>query len=292
MSLKQKLMDYLNDNPSHLKTIYGAFPEEEPTTIRGRLNENIDKCFKRISRGVYIATNGESTALIIEGDAWDKIKDIESDSIDAIITDPPYTIMNDFLATGTTRKKRNEWSFETKDIDLELLQEFHRVLKEGGHFFCFLPANSKKTYEYNDRFIRIAMTSGFEFNKSFVWDKQCIGMGYSGRARYEQIIFFSKGKRHMPYDKSIPDLLSHKRIYSGHRIHEAEKPVELIEDLVKFCSQEDDIILDPFAGSLSTARACLRHNRNSISIESAKQNITIAVEHMKDDAHSIMFLEE
>ncbi len=290
-TLKTRLVDYLENNPSHLKSIYEEFPHEEKTTVRGRLNENIGKCFKRLSRGVYLTSIGEAQALIIEGDAWAEVKCLEDNSVDAIITDPPYTIMNDFVSTGTTRKKRNSWSFDTKDIDFELLDEFKRVLKPGGHFFCFLPANSEKTYEYNDRFIRLATSSGFVFNKSFVWNKICFGMGYTGRAKYEQIIFLSNGKRHMPYDKSISDCLDHKRIWPQNRIHEAEKPIALIEDLVKFCSQEGEIILDPFAGSCSTAKACLNNGRNNISFEKSKEMLTVAMENFSEGA-SVMFVEE
>jgi len=74
MTLKKKLEDFLTDNPSELQEIYNQFPEEKETTIRGRLNENINRAFRRISRGVYVAQQGEAQALIIEGDSWEKIK--------------------------------------------------------------------------------------------------------------------------------------------------------------------------------------------------------------------------
>ncbi|MDP2907073.1 MAG: site-specific DNA-methyltransferase [Nanoarchaeota archaeon] len=277
-SLKNKLICYLNNNPQHLNDIYQEFPEEEETTIRGRLNENINKCFKRIGKGIYLATSGQAKALLIEGDAWEKIKDIEDGSIDAIITDSPYSCLNKHLATGTTRKKTGHWSFNTKDIDKELLQEMFRVLKKGGHFFCFLPPDSKDTLDYNNNLIKTSQETGFQFNKRFIWNKAAIGMGYNGRNKYEQIIFLSKEKRDMPYDLSIPDLLTHKRIPPAQRIHETEKPVELIKDLVRFCSKEQDIILDPFAGSFSTARACLSLNRHSISIEIEPDMVQQAVQ--------------
>lgn len=281
-TLKKKLIDYLEEDPKNLKDIYGRFPEEKKSTIRGRLNENINKCFKRIKRGVYIATVGDSKALIIEGDAWEAIKDIEDNSIDAIITDSGYTCLNEFLATGTTRKKSNKWEFPTRDIDQEMLDEMFRVLKPNGHFFSFLPADSKKTLDYNNTFIEMAQKAGFEFNKRFIWNKKAIGMGYNGRAKYEQMLFLSKGKRHMPYDKSIPDLLSHKRIKPSARLHEAEKPVELIEDLLKFCSKKGDVILDPFAGTLSLAKACLRQKRNAICMDISKRIIDIAIPSLKE----------
>jgi len=276
-SLKEKLVDYLTDNPQPLKEIYSEFSDETETTIRGRLNENLDRCFKRIKRGIYLAVDGDTKALIIQGDAWEEIKEIETNSVDAIITDSPYSCLNKHLATGTTRKKNNEWSFETKDIDMKLLKEMFRVLKIGGHFFSFLPPDSKDTLEYNNNFIDMAQVAGFEFNKRWIWDKVVIGMGYNGRNRHEQIIFLSKGKRRKPFDLSIPDVLTHKRIHAKKRIHEAEKPVELIMDIIKFCSQKNDVILDPFAGSLTTAKAGLRLGRHTISIELDRESIKRAI---------------
>ena len=287
-SLRKRLVDFLMSDPKHLKEIYNGFPEEKPSTIRGRLNENLNRCFKRIGPGIYLATVGDAKALIIEGDAWEVIKDIEDGSIDAIITDSPYTALNYLLSIyGTTRKRhqRRKWTFETKDIDDVLLKEMMRVLKPGGHFFSFMPADSKYTYVINQKFMDAAIKTGFEFNKKFIWDKQVILMGYSGRNRYEQIAFFSKGKRHLPYDKSIADLISIKRIPPKQRIHEVEKPVELIEALVKFCSKKGDVILDPFAGSLPVAKACLKLKRNAICIEISKKIINKAITKMKIDVN-------
>ena len=203
--LTGKLSDYLLDNAQPLKSIYDNFPEEKKTTIRGRLNENINKCFKRIGKGIYISIKGDAQALIIVGDCWEEIKNINDDSIDSIITDSPYTSLNKHYEMGTARQRNRDKSvgFETKDIDQEMLKELFRVLKKGGHFFSFLPADAQSTRKQNDSFIDCSEEVGFIFNKRFIWDKQCIGMGYNGRNRYEQIIFLSKGKRTMPRDRSI-----------------------------------------------------------------------------------------
>jgi hypothetical protein len=107
MGLKTKLMDFLEDNPQPLPKIYQEFKEEKPTTIRGRLNENIGKCFKRIQKGVYLAVRGEARAIIIEGDAWEEMKEIEDSTIDTIITDSPYTCLNEHYH-GTTRQRNRE----------------------------------------------------------------------------------------------------------------------------------------------------------------------------------------
>ena len=267
MSLKERLIEFLTNDPKCLQEIYSQFPSERQTTLRGRLNENVNKCFKRLGKGVYLALDGEAKALIIEGDAWEVLKDFDDNSIDAIITDSPYSCLNQHLATGTTRKKDNKWSFKTRDIDKELLAHFFRVLKPGGHFFSFLPSDAAATLDYNNKFITESQETGFVFNKRFIWDKLLMGCGYNGRNRYEQVVFLSKGKRHMPYDLSIPDVLTHKRIHHSKRTHEAQKPVELIEDIMRFCSKEGDVILDAFAGSLVLVKAGMRLNRHTIAIE-------------------------
>lgn len=272
-TLTKKLTEYLIDNAQSLSSIYKEFSEEQKSTIRGRLNESIDNAFVRLGKGLYISKQGDSTALIINGDAWEEIKKIESNSIDCIITDSGYTCLNKQCEIGTTRKKDNHIGFDTKDIDSTLLDQMYRVMKVGAHFFSFLPADAKDTLDYNNNFIRISLESGFEFNKRAIWNKEVFGMGYNLRNQHEQIIFLSKGKRRMPCDRSIPDVLSHKRIYAKHRIHVAQKPDSLIEDLIKFATLEGEFILDLFAGSLSLVSACKNTGRNCVSIESDKDMI-------------------
>ena len=103
------IMGCFRDGTSHaLAEIYtdyiAARPETKESTIRGRLNENNGKLFRRVARGVYIAIHGPATAVIFEGDAREKIKDIEPESIDAIYADSPYPWLNKHLEVGTTRK--------------------------------------------------------------------------------------------------------------------------------------------------------------------------------------------
>jgi hypothetical protein len=61
-TLVDKLVDLLDNNPLPLPEIYGKIPEEKPSTIRGRLNENTRRCFKRIGRGIYLSENGDTKA--------------------------------------------------------------------------------------------------------------------------------------------------------------------------------------------------------------------------------------
>jgi site-specific DNA-methyltransferase (adenine-specific) len=274
MTLKEKLIEFLADHARDLREIYQHFDDETESTIRGRLNENIGKCFRRITRGVYIATVGDTQALLIEGDAWKRLDDFEDECFDAIITDPPYSVLNEQMQTGTTRKRNlnKGWDFETNDIDEELFAKMLRVLKPGGHFFCFMPASKHDTIDYIHDQVKTAERAGFTFNSQWVWDKKVLSLGYSGRPRHELILFFSKGKRHL-YPKghsmrSTADVLVHPRIMSKKKkVHQTEKPIELIMDLVKFSTLPGDVVLDPFAGSFSLGMATMLTGRHAVGIE-------------------------
>lgn len=92
-------------------------------------------------------------------------------------------------------------------------------------------------------------------------------MGYNGRNMYEQIIFMSKGKRQFPKNLSITDVLSHKSIHQTKRLHETEKPIELLKDILRFSANKGETVLDPFAGSLSLAEAGMQLGINTINID-------------------------
>nr|WAI02703.1 MAG: site-specific DNA-methyltransferase [Candidatus Methanoperedens sp.] len=280
------IMNCFKDGAAHAlaelyRTILSLRPETKESTIRGRLNESNGKLFKRVSRGVYIAIHGPATAVILEGDARELIKDIEPESVDAIYADTPYPWLNKHLEVGTTRKPEGKLSYDTCEIDQTLLMEMYRVLKSekmgtglnnqpitgGAHMFLFVPALTEDTWTHVNSLIKDAEAIGFVFNKLFLWDKVDIGMGYNGRNRYEGILFLSKGKRVMPFDLSIPDVLTVKRPDPAKSSHESEKPVGLYELLLRFSTTVGDVVLDLFAGSANIARAALPMGRHCILFE-------------------------
>ena len=268
-SLRLRLWEYLKENKSTLFEIYEDFPNEKETTIRGRLNESLGSCFKRLGRGIYIATDGEITAVFLEGNAREIIKTLEDESIDAIIMDSPYSALDKQMTVGSTRKRNLDggWGFQTWDLDEAFLKELYRVMKPGGHMFSFMPAAKADTVDYNHNQVLLARRAGWKFQATWVWDKVLLGMGYTGRCQHELIHFFSKGKRRFPLSLKTTDVRAHQREHSSKKIHQTQKPVGLIADIIKFSTARGEVVLDPFAGSGSTAAAALQTGRNSISIE-------------------------
>ena len=166
-----------------------------------------------------------------------------------VLTDPAYGINR--KAKGT---RLINW-FETFPDSryAELFRQLYRVWKPNSH--CYVMCNSQTMFIIKP----IAEAAGFKFWKSIVWDKMIIGLGYHYRSRHEYILFFEKGKRHLN-DKSIPDVLAMKSL-KGKQYYPTEKPVSLLEILIKQSTKPYEIVLDPFMGSGSAGVAAIINNR-------------------------------
>ncbi|QUM86187.1 site-specific DNA-methyltransferase [Moritella sp. 28] len=193
-------------------------------------------------------------------DAVDWLKTLPSESIDLVITDPPYESLEKHRKIGTTTRLKNsagssnQWFsiFPNSDFPA-LIEQIYRVLKKNSHFYLFCDQETMFVIK------PIAEDFGFKFWKPIVWDKCAIGMGYHYRARYEFILFFEKGKRKL-HDLGMPDVLQEKRVWRG---YPTEKPVPLIEKLITQSSSVDDLVIDPFFGSGATLIAAANLGRRS-----------------------------
>ncbi|MCG9708716.1 site-specific DNA-methyltransferase [Pseudoalteromonas sp. Isolate3] len=192
-------------------------------------------------------------------DAIEWLKNLEDNSVDLFITDPPYESLEKHRKIGTTTRLKNSKASSNKWFQIfpnsrfeELFLEIYRVLKNNSHFYLFCDQETAFFAK------PIAESVGFKFWKPLVWDKMAIGMGYHYRARYEFILFFEKGKRKLN-DLSIPDILTVKRVHRG---YPTEKPVELLEILVKQSTIASQVVCDPFMGSGSTGEAALNLDRH------------------------------
>jgi site-specific DNA-methyltransferase (adenine-specific) len=179
--------------------------------------------------------------------AW--LSTLDDSSVDLIITDPPYESLEKHRKIGTTTRLKQSKSSSNMWFDIfpnerfeSLLTELFRVLKKNSHFYLFCDQETLFVVK------PIAEKVGFRFWKAIIWDKVNIGMGYHYRSRHELILFFEKGKRKLN-DLGIPDVLECKRVHRG---YPTEKPVPLLEILIKQSSETDEVIIDPFFGSGST----------------------------------------
>ena len=192
---------------------------------------------------------------ITQSDALSWLGQLGPESVDLVLTDPPYESLEKHRSRGTTTRLKQSASSSNAWFEIfpntqfeELLTQLYRVLKRDRHFYLFCDSETMFVVK------PIAESVGFRFWKPLVWDKVAIGMGYHYRCRYEFVLFFEKGKRKLK-DLSIPDILAHKRVHGG---YPTEKPTALLETLIAQSTQPGECVIDPFCGSGSTGVAALR----------------------------------
>lgn len=199
-------------------------------------------------------------------DAIDWLKIQADQSINLIITDPAYESLEKHRKIGTTTRlsqsasSSNEWfNIFPNERYLDLFVEAFRVLEKNSHFYVLCDEETLFVIK------PIAEQVGFKFWKSIIWDKQAIGMGYHYRNRTERIAFFEKGKRKLN-SNSIPDILSVKRVYKG---YPTEKPLDLIDILIKQSSNPGETVADCFFGSGTVLLSALNNDRNAIGTDTS-----------------------
>jgi site-specific DNA-methyltransferase (adenine-specific) len=202
--------------------------------------------------------DGQPSFHLAHTDAVAWLRTLPAESIDLVITDPPYESLEKHRAIGTTtRLKRsksssNDWFTIFPNARFpELFAEVYRVLRRNTHFYLYCDPETMFVAK------PIAEQVGFKFWKPIVWDKKVFGMGYHYRARYECVLFFEKGKRKLA-DLGVADIIEAKRIVGG---YPAEKPAAVSEVLIRQSSEVGQLVVDPFMGSGSVGMAALTLGR-------------------------------
>ena len=218
-------------------------------------------------------------SVVSRADAVEWLRRLPDESVDLIVTDPPYESLEKHRAVGTTtrlthsRASSNDW-FEVFPNDRfpVLFQQLHRVLRNNRHFYLFCDQETMFVAK------PVAEQAGFRFWKPLVWDKVKIGMGYHYRARYEFILFFEKGKRKLN-DLGVPDILRFSRLQKG---LPAEKPAEVIQILIQQSTGPGEIVIDPFMGSASTGVAAITVGRAFMGNDLSETAVQVAQERLQE----------
>lgn len=217
---------------------------------------------------------------LIQGDCLEKMRDIPDESVDMVLTDPPYTM------TKRGRSCRPNWMpnsmgdnvFNGEVPIAEMwMPEVYRCLKNRTHFYTFCNTNDLGW------FLSVAKTVGFSFHNLITIIKDT---GMPNRWYYKQcelLLFFRKGAA-----KPINDMTSRDNINvvmpkkSTGKLHITQKPLKLIEKIVLNSSVCGEVVLDPFMGSGTTGVACRRTGRGFIGIELDENYFKIAMKRINE----------
>lgn len=224
---------------------------------------------------------------IHKGDCLKLMTEIPDNSIDLIITDPPYktTARGNYGNTGGMLKSKMNMKgqvFQHNNISpSQYAPELYRILKDSAH--CYIMTNHVNLIEMLNTFTN----AGFHFTKSLIWDKHNKIMGRFYMSQFEYILFFRKGKGKQINNCGTSDILSipqHKqKDQNGKNLHDTEKPVELMSILIENSSNVGDTVLDPFCGIGSTCIAGKLLRRNYIGIEIDEKYWYITINRLKKE---------
>lgn len=232
----------------------------------------------------------EENIIIYNDNCLDAIKELQDESIDLVVTDPPYNIGDTNKRTKVGNKivpnmeAWGEWdNYDKKEYDefiFKLIAEMYRVLKKGGSFYMF------SAREDNGFFIREAVRVGFTYRNQLAIIKtnplpHFVKNNY--RSAFELCFYVTKGKPKTFNFLSQQDCINIYPYIIGKKYtkHPTEKPLVFIEKIVKISSNENDTVLDPFIGSGTTAVACKNLNRKCIGVEINKKYCDMSIKRLE-----------
>lgn len=232
-------------------------------------NSKLNKSFNLTNRGV-----------ILNGDCFDLLKKLKDNSVDLIVTDPPYEFAQ-HGGGGAFGSKKREYHNELEDskivdgFDYSLLNEFIRVMKKVN-LYIWCNKEQLLTYlkffeNYNVDLLTWHKTNPVPTcNNKYLSDTE-----YLLFFREKGVKVYGSYKTKKKYYVT-PTNKSDKEKYN----HPTVKPLEIINNLVINSSQDNDVILDPFMGSGTTGVAALQNNRKFIGMEIDENYFSIAKERM------------
>lgn len=245
----------------------------------------------------------EPNITIYCGDCLEVMKEIPDESIDLVLTDPPYNLSNKVLREFEVDRskfrskimRRNkplnfhfgEWDEREREDFLDFTEQWLKLLckklKEGGTIISFFNKEDISFLGW------IAFNLGIRTRTIFTWCKtnpvpsfrkvnylsstEFIWMGSKGA----WTTFNFGSQRDMKNYLITPNASSY-----GETEHTTEKPLSLITRFIKIHSKENDLILDSFLGSGTTLVACKELNRRGIGIEINPKYCDMAVRRLKN----------
>ena len=244
--------------------------------------------------------------ILINSDVFDGLNSVANNSVDLVFIDPPYNIGKDFNTTKDkweTDEEYLNWSYKWIDMCIE-------KLRSNGTLYIM---TSTQYMPYFDIYIRGKMTIlsriAWYYDSSGVQAKKYFG------SLYEPILFCVKDiknycfnaneilveaktgakRKLIDYRKSVPTQYNSTKVPGNvwefprvryrmdeYENHPSQKPIKLLERIIKASSNKGDVILDPFSGTFTTSYVCKKLERKSIGIEIDRSYYNIGLRRVFD----------
>jgi DNA modification methylase len=231
------------------------------------------------------------------------LEDFETDKrFPLIIADPPWNISVENSMQFTfldkngnkhTDMKRNFGSWDFMGDDQSYLQKvetwltkLHKLASENSYcwFWC--------SYRYLSHINNIGKNIGWEPKGWYVWAKTNVppltaSINGTLLPSLEPCLIFRKGKGQLRANKvGHPNYKELPMVSNGERLKDAEniaaKPIAILSDIIEWCTEPGDWVLDVFSGTGSTSRAALLKKRKTFAVESDKRQLTLLQLHIEE----------
>lgn len=222
------------------------------------------------------------------GNCLDIINYIPDNSIDLVVTDPPYELQNTYSGNKDPIKGFNKSLQELVDINIHVGYDIvtfgNMIISKMKIINIYFWCNKKQIPKYLDFWVNQHKCM-FDI---ICWHKHNAMPTYSNKylTDTEYCLYFHKSGVCFPqtYDDAKTYVIeginyADKKLYK----HPTIKPLDIIEKLIRNSSKENGIILDPFMGSGTSGVACVKNNRNFIGIEINKEYYNIARQRINDE---------
>jgi adenine-specific DNA-methyltransferase len=199
-----------------------------------------------------VSTQSKLTNQIVHGNCIDVMRQMPANSVDFILTDPPY-LVNYRDRTGRTIQN---------DVDDTWLKpamaEAYRVLKQDRSAVMFYG------WTKIDAFFAAWRKAGFHPVGHIVFRKSYSSKSRFLRYQHEQAFLLAKGRPPLP-KQPLGDVM--EMPYSGNKLHPTQKPIPALVPLIRTFTLQGETVLDPFAGSGSSCAAAALTGRKYIGVE-------------------------
>jgi adenine-specific DNA-methyltransferase len=248
---------------------------------------------------------GNENHKIIYADALVALQTLPDNSVDLIFADPPYNIGKNFnghIEKWETEESYLEWCYQWLDLCV-------KKLKPNGSFYVMTATQFMPYFDIHLRDkLTILSRLVWSYDSSGVQAKKFYG------SMYEPILFCVKDKNNytfntndilveaktgakrklIDYRKAIPTVYNSEKVPGNvwdfprvryrmdeYENHPTQKPISLIERIIKASSNEGDLVLDPFSGTFTTCFVAKELNRKSIGIELQDEYVKIGLRRLQ-----------